>query len=119
MPIATIAIPLFSIYQTPLNHLGVTDSPAASFRSQIFSPKFSPKIFGAGSKAGSDSQSWLISCCGKGAENASSPQRTQPEEMLTPKQLKRLRRQRDLAALEKKEEEKEEQEEEEEEEDKK
>jgi hypothetical protein len=102
-----------SIYQTPPNLFGDADSPAASARSQIFSPKFSPKIFAAGNNAGANSPSWLTSCCGNGAQNTSSPKQQNPEEMMTPKQLKRLRRQRELAAMEKEEDEDAESEEEE------
>ncbi len=79
-----------------LDPLGGTDSPAASARSQIFSPKFSPKIL---SESLRTPQSWgLRSCCGKGVENTTSPQQTPAELRMTPKQLKRLREQRDFLA---------------------
>jgi hypothetical protein len=40
----------------------------------------------------------LRSCCGKGVENTTSPQQTPAELRMTPKQLKRLREQRDFLA---------------------
>jgi hypothetical protein len=53
------------------------------------------------------------SCCGKGVENTTSPQQTPEELRMTPKQLKRLREQRDFFAAAAVEEEEEEESEEE------
>ena len=84
-----------SICSAPLALLGGTESPAASARSQIFSPKYSPKT---SSESLRNPQYWLKSCCGKGVENPTSPQQTPEELRMTPKQLRRLREQRDFFA---------------------